>query len=206
MADEKKTVAAAEVKAPEKAAEKKNAVDETLDSAMQSAGSAASPEEDASAQENNPPPETEMALMEFLFGNGPDGRLADCLESYAPDALFAHCLTRSFVHAYIAETRGEIDAFANLGKKIPEAEMARLEMVFLSKERAALSELAPLQILADFLRRLWSDAVRRRLGELPMHGDEELERRRIRLSVIARRFKGTPWKVATSLMDSSLLA
>ena len=161
--------------------------------------------EDAAAPENNPPSPTEMALMEFLFGNGPDGQLADMLESYAPDGLFAHDLTRTFVRAYGRETRGEPDALANLGKKLSTMEALRLEEVFLAKERAALSELEPARILEDFLRRLWSEAVRRRLGELPIRGDAELERRRLDLSVRMRKFKSAPWKVASSLMLSDLL-
>ena len=161
--------------------------------------------EDAAAPENNPPPPTEMALMEFLFGNGPDGRLADMLETYAPDELFANDLTRAFIRAYACETRGEPEALANLGKDLPAAEALRLEEVFLAKERAALSELEPARILEDFLRRLWSEAVRRRLGKLPVRGDAELERRRLELSVRMRKFKSSPWKVASSLMLSELL-
>ena len=161
--------------------------------------------EDAAAPENNPPPPTEMALMEFLFGNGPDGRLADMLETYAPDELFANDLTRAFIRAYAGETRGEPEALANLGKDLPAAEALRLEEVFLAKERAALSELEPARILEDFLRRLWSEAVRRRLGKLPVRGDAELERRRLELSVRMRKFKSSPWKVASSLMLSELL-
>ena len=161
--------------------------------------------EDAAASENNPPPPTEMALMEFLFGNGPDGRLADMLETYAPDELFANDLTRAFIRAYACETRGEPEALANLGKDLPAAEALRLEEVFLAKERAALSELEPARILEDFLRRLWSEAVRRRLGKLPVRGDAELERRRLELSVRMRKFKSSPWKVASSLMLSELL-
>ena len=161
--------------------------------------------EDAAAPENNPPPKAEMALMEFLFGNGPDGLLAELLESYAPEALFAHDFTRAFVDAYVRETRGEDDALADLGKTLPAADVRLLEGIFVAKERAALSELEPRQILEDFLRRLWAEAVRRRLGGLPIRGDEGLERRRLELSVRMRKLKSAPWKVASSLMLSDLL-
>ena len=162
--------------------------------------------EDAAAPENNPPSKMEMALMEFLFGNGPDGRLADMLASYAPDALFRHGLTQAFVRAYERETHGEPDALANLGKKLSPAEACRLETVFLARERAALSELSPSRILEDFLRRLWAEAVRRRLGELPLQGDAGLERRRLELSVTMRKFKSASWKVASSFMLAATLA
>ena len=166
---------------------------------------ASSPSEDAAAPENNPPPKTEMALMEFLFGNGPDGLLAEMLESYAPAALFAHDFTRAFVAAYVRETRGEDGALAGLGKTLPAADVRLLEGIFIARERAALSELAPRQILEDFLRRLWADAVRRRLGALPVQGDEALERRRLELSVRMRKFKSAPWKIARSLMLPDIL-
>ena len=158
------------------------------------------PSEDAAAPENNPPPGSETAFMEFLYGNGPDGRLADMLESYAPDSLFLHDLTKGFVKAYILETRGESDAMERLRGQLSETDRNRLENVFLAKERAALSELEPVRILEDFLRRLWSDCIRRRLGALPAHGDSELERNRLELSVRMRKLKNSPWQVARTLM------
>ena len=88
--------------ASDKADAEKNASDGHLDSEAQSAGSDVLPEEDAASRENNPPPKTEMQFMEFLFGNGPAGDFADKLESYAPDMLFKHDLTRAFVHASVS--------------------------------------------------------------------------------------------------------
>lgn len=190
----------------EKAAEEKNAADETLDSSMQSAGSDISPEEDASAPDNNPPPKTEMQLMEFLFGNGPDGDFADKLESYAPAMLFSHRLTSVFIRAYIDETRGNVGALANLRNGISKRDGARLDEVFLSREWAAMSELGPAKIFEGFLRRLWMDAVQRRLGEMPMRGDEALERRRLELSMLARKLQKAPWRVASALMLPSSLS
>jgi len=160
------------------------------------------PSEDAAAPENNPPSRTEMALMEFLFGNGPDGQLAEMLESYASDMIFRHALTRGFVHAYVQETRGNEQAMAELRGTLSETDGALLEGVFLSRERASLSELEPARILEDFLRRLWGDAIRRRLGEMPARGDAELERTRLELSVRMRKLKNAPWPVARTLMVS----
>ena len=168
---------------------------ETLNSKLETPAS-----EDASAPENNPPPRTETALMEFLFGNGPDGQLADMLESYAPDTIFRHALTRGFVRAYVQETRGNEQAMAELRGTLSETDGALLEGVFLSRERASLSELEPARILEDFLRRLWGDAIRRRLGELPARGDAELERTRLEFSVRMRKLKNAPWQVARTLM------
>ena len=162
------------------------------------------PSEDASAPENNPPPKTETALMEFLFGNGPDGTLADMLESYAPDTIFRHALTRGFVHAYVQEARGNEQAMAELRGTLSETDGSLLEGVFLSRERASLSELEPARILEDFLRRLWGDAIRRCLGALPARGDAELERRRLSLLMRMKRIKSAPWTVAHTFMTDAL--
>ena len=162
------------------------------------------PSEDAAAPENNPPPRTEMALMEFLFGNGPDGQLTEMLESYAPDTIFQHALTCGFVHAYVQETRGNEQAMAELRGTLSAADGALLEGVFLSRERASLSELDPARILEDFLRRLWGDAIRRRLGELPARGDAELERHRLSLLMRMKRIKSAPWTVAHTFMTDAL--
>ncbi len=161
--------------------------------------------EDASDPANNPPPEAEMAFMEFLYGNGPDGLLADMLESYAPAALFSCRFTYTFTDAYVRETRGEMDAMAGLSSTLTGADVRYLEKIFIAKERAALSELEPRRILEDFLRRLWTDAVRRRLGAMPIRGDDELERRRISLSVQMRKLKSAPWNVARSFMTETSL-
>ena len=160
--------------------------------------------EDAAAPENNPPPQAETALMEFLFGNGPDGTLADMLESYAPDTILRHALTRGFVHAYVQETRGNEQAMADLRGTLSETDGALLEGVFLSRERASLSELEPARILEDFLRRLWGDAIRRHLGELPARGDAELERRRLSLLMRMKRIKSALWTVARTFMTDAL--
>ena len=113
--------------------------------------------------------------------------------------------TRAFVHAYIEETRGDVGALANLRKRISERDGARLDEVFLAREWAAMSELGPAKIFEDFLRRLWKDAVLRRLGEMPMRGDEALERRRLQLSMLSRKFQKTPWRIVSALMLPSSL-
>jgi hypothetical protein len=161
--------------------------------------------EDAAAPENNPPSNMEMALMEFLFGNGPDGKIADLLEKYAPDELFAHKLTREFVCAYVRETRGEADAILEQCKKFPDSERRWVENIFLSKNRAAYSELDPVENLKKDLCRFWAAAVRRRLGAMPVTGDADLERHRLQLSVLMRKLKSSAWNVARTFMLPSVL-
>ena len=144
-----------------------------------------------------------MALMEFLVGSGSDVQLADMLESYAPEGVFGHALTGKFVQAYVREARGESGAVASLGGSLSAPEARSLEDVFLAQEKASLSELAPRSILEDFLRRVWVAAVRRKLGGMPVGGDADLEHRRRELSMLMRKFKSAPWKVASASMRLS---
>ena len=166
---------------------------------------AAPQSEQANAPENNPPPDTEMALMEFLFGLGADSQIADMLEAYVHDGLFAHNVTGEFVKAYVRETRGEADAIVNLKNELPSNEAWVLEEIFFSQNRAAFSELEPADNLRKVLCRFWFDAVCRQLKELPLEGDGELMRRRSRLSMLSRKFKTMPWHVASQSMRSEVL-
>jgi DNA primase len=163
------------------------------------------PVNDASSPVNNQPPQSEMALMEFLFGLVGDLQIADLLEAYAPDVIFEHSITGMFIQAFIRETRGEIDAVVNLKKTVQAHEVLLLESVFFSRNRAAISELEPSDNLRKMLSRFWFTAVCRKLLELPKDGDDELMRRRNRLSMLSRKFKSMSWKVACHLMRPELL-
>ena len=166
---------------------------------------AAPQSEQANAPENNPPPDTEMALMEFLFGLGTNSQIADMLEAYVHDGLFAHNVTGEFVKGYVRETRGEADAIVNLKNELPSNESWVLEEIFFSQNRAAFSELEPADNLRKVLCRFWFDAMCRKLKELPLDGDAELMRRRSRLSMLSRKFKTLPWHVASQSMRSEVL-
>jgi hypothetical protein len=166
---------------------------------------AAPQSEQANAPENNPPPDTEMALMEFLFGLGADSQIADMLEAYVHDGLFAHNVTGEFVKAYVRETRGEADAIVNLKNELPSNEAWVLEEIFVSQNRAAFSELEPADNLRKVLCRFWFDAMCRKLKELPLEGDTELMRKRSRLSMLSRKFKTMPWHVASQSMRAETL-
>jgi DNA primase len=163
------------------------------------------PSEDAAAPENEPFRKTELEFMEFLYGNRYSNQLADMLESYAPSLIFVHGLTCTFVAAYIREARGDQDALMQIdeGLSVPEARM--LEKVFLMCGRAARSGLAPVDILKNLLRRLWMDAARRRLGEMPVSNAADAASRRLALSLDAKKYQNAPWPVASSLMCADRL-
>ena len=164
------------------------------------------PFEEVSAPANNQPPESEMALMEFLYGLGPDAQIADMLAAYAPEGLFRHVVTTAFVKAYVSETRGETDAVINLKNSLSSEDALVMEDVFFSQNRAALSELEPADNLRKALSRFWFDAVCRKLNTLPREGNDELMRRRSRLSMLSRKFKAMSWSVASQSMRADVLA
>ena len=166
---------------------------------------AAPQSEQANAPENNRPPDTEMALMEFLFGLGTNSQIADMLEAYVHDGLFAHNVTGAFVKGYVRETRGEVDAIVNLKNELQSNESWVLEEIFFSQNRAAFSELEPADNLRKVLCRFWFDAMCRKLKELPLEVDTELMRKRSRLSMLSRKFKTMPWHVASQSMRSEVL-
>ena len=161
--------------------------------------------EDAAAPENNPPPRVEMSLMELLAGLAPDANIANMLESYAPDALFEHELTRKFVQSYIKEARGEDDAARILNETLPQHEQAILERIYLAENKAGYSEVEPAELLRRNLRVLWGEAIRRVLGALPVSGDSELVKRRVKLTMASKQLKTSKWQVASSFMTSSTL-
>ena len=147
-----------------------------------------------------------MALMEFLFGLGPDVQIADMLDAYAPDGLFDRSVTAAFVRAYVREAHGEADAVINAKNTLPPEDALVIEEIFFSQNRAAISELPPPDNLRKMLSRFWFDAVRRKLLLLPREGDGDLMRRRNKLQMLSRKFKTMPWHVACQSMLSSVLA
>ena len=164
--------------------------------------------EDAAAPEGEPPRKTELVFMEFLFDNRYNSQLADMIEAYAPSQVFVHGLTRAFVAAYIREARGELDAVMQVGEGLSGVESRMLESVFLACGRAAKSDLAPVDILKGLLRRLWVEALRRRLGEMPVSDAADASDRRFELKVTVNKFQDArrvPWQVACSLMRADLL-
>ena len=163
------------------------------------------PSEDAAAPENNPPPNAEIVLMELLSGASGDVQIANLLESFAPDVLFAHNLTRLFVKSYVMDAHGETEAARKLLSGLPRHEQELLERIYLADNRAGYSELEPAENVRKSLRSLWSGAVRRVLGSLPVNGDAQLEKRRIGLSIAVKKFKIASWHVASSFMTPSTL-
>ena len=74
-----------------------------------------------------------------------------------------------------------------------------------SDERDSLCEDSPTQQLQELLRLLWSDATLRRLGKLEATSTGENDRRRLELSMQARRFQRGAWSKIRPLMSAASL-
>ena len=160
----------------------------------------------AAAPENNPPPPRELALCEFLFEHEHDEILDKLLDGLLPPEVLAHDFTRRFVAAWREEITGSGDAIAALRNALGPVERGWLDRILVAKDRAAMSEKTPDEILRDFLRYLWSDRIRRLQGDLPADSSPENDRRRLALSELARKFVRAPWDVAAALMKPETLS
>jgi hypothetical protein len=75
-----------------------------------------------------------------------------------------------------------------------------------SDERDSLCEKSPLQQLQDLLRLLWYDATMRRLGMMESVSNEDADSKRLRYSMLARKFQRGAWHVVRPLMKAKNLA
>ena len=150
------------------------------------------------------PSRAEMAFCSFLFENEGNAELASVVASCAPAELFAHDFTRRFVEAWRKRVETGADSIIALREELSPDDAARLDEILMGTDRGALSELGPARILQDFLRRFWADAIRRKLAQLPV-ADQELDRERLSLSLLARQFLKSPWQKIVPLMTPTTL-
>ena len=159
---------------------------------------------DAAAPVNNPPPARELALCGFLFKHEGDRAVADLVAACAPPELFAHVFTRMFVQAWQKGESDGQDELAAFCRNLAPEESRWFDRI-VSDERDSLCEDSPTQQLQELLRLLWSDATLRRLGKLEATSTGENDRRRLELSMQARRFQRGAWSKIRPLMAAASL-
>ncbi len=153
----------------------------------------------------NPPPEREKAFCEFLFSHERDEALAAEVCKYVNEKLFSHEFTWKFVDAWLKDTQGGGDHIAGLRDSLSAVECEWLDHIMLSTDRAGFSELEPEVILRDFLRHMWSEAVRRLLGNLSASSLEpEDVAKRMNHTILVRKFMREPWQKIIPLMTVSI--
>jgi len=151
------------------------------------------------------PSRMEMAFCSFLYENEGNAELASIIASCAPDELFAHDFTRRFVKAWRKKVETGADAIVELRSELSPDDAACLDEILLGTDRGALSELGPVRILEDFLRRFWSEAIRRRIAQLPL-SDPAADNERLSLSLLSRQFLKSPWQKIVPHMIPATLA
>ena len=148
----------------------------------------------------------ELALCGFLFKHEHDKALAEVVGECAPPELFAHDFTRGFIRAWLrGNDGGETDEFAVFCHGLSPDESRWFDRVS-SDERDSLCEKSPLQQLQDLLRLLWYDATMRRLGMMESVSNEDADSKRLRYSMLARKFQRGAWHVVRPLMKAKNLA
>ena len=140
-----------------------------------------------------PPPPRELAFCAFLMANEYDKTLDGIVGEFLPPRVFSHDFTRRFVDAWRAElARGE-DVVRCLAAQLGPGERAWFDAVLLGSGKTQASGLSTTDILQDFVRSLWADALRRERGALPAVGDAAADARRLKLSLDLKRLATVRW-------------
>ena len=149
-----------------------------------------------------PPPPRELALCAFLLSNEYDKTLDGTLGEFLPPDVFAHDFTRNFVAAWRAECAKGADEMQAFAAGLEANARAWFDTVLLDAGKTQASGLKTTDILQDFVRALWADALRRMRGALPAAGDAEADLQRVRISMVLKQLATVRWaKVKDIIRD-----
>ncbi|MBO7722036.1 MAG: DNA primase [Kiritimatiellae bacterium] len=175
--------------------------DET-DASDAAAGAAAEPGEDAG--ETCPPPETEMALCEFLMANEYDRTLDGMIGEFMPRRVFSHDFTVRFVEAWRAGVVGGGDALADLPDGLSPREKEWFGRIVIdSRLSQASGESAP-RNLQRFIRSVWTAHLKRLRGELPAAGGAAADEARIRITCQIAVLRDNKWSDVKELIRDAI--
>jgi hypothetical protein len=156
--------------------------------------------QDASSPEVLPLPTAEMELCKLLAGNEKNRELYEILLRHTPDELFLHPFTVRFLKAWLNDLLDEGVSLKAFPGECTIKEGQWLDEILMS-ESMSFSELSPVRILQDLLRRLWMDALERRQKTLPGISSPENDAKRLNLSILMRRIQRAKWAEASLLMS-----
>ena len=157
--------------------------------------------EDASVA---PPPPREMALCAFLMGNEYDETLAGMAAEFLPARAFASEFTAGFVETWLKEAREKTDCFQPFADGLDGHARIWFDEILSESSKSQASELSPTDNLQEFIRAIWSAALRRRRGELPATGDDAADAERLRLSVTAKQLERARWHVVKDIVRKEM--
>ena len=206
LAEELGKVKASEPKRPPRPAPSEEAepddadeLPEDMDSEANAAPSAAALSGEDAGQALPPPPE-ERALCAFLLANEYEKPLDGALGEFLPASVFTHAFTARFVETWRQECAKGEDLFAAFADGLPPRERAWFDAILLDAGKSQASALAATDILKEFVRTLWAEALRRRRGALPAVGDAAVEAERLRLSMDVKRLATVRWHTVKDLV------
>ena len=206
LAEELGKVKASEPKRPPRPAPSEEAepddadeLPEDMDSDANTAPSAAALSGEDAGQALPPPPE-ERALCAFLLANEYEKPLDGALGEFLPASVFTHAFTARFVETWRQECAKGEDLFAAFADGLPPRERAWFDAILLDAGKSQASALAATDILKEFVRTLWAEALRRRRGALPAVGDAAVEAERLRLSMDVKRLATVRWHTVKDLV------
>ena len=149
------------------------------------------PGEDAGAA--TPPPPKELALCAFLMSNEYDKNLDGMAGSFLPRRAFAHDFTARFVETWRAEVVKGEDLFADFEKGLGPRERKWFGDILRETRMSESCGMPATDILQDFVRAVWIEALKRMRGALPASGDAEADVRRMRISTDLKRLARARW-------------
>ncbi|MBQ6137495.1 MAG: hypothetical protein IJI73_09015, partial [Kiritimatiellae bacterium] len=76
---------------------------------------------------------------------------------------------------------------------LPPVERGWFDSVLLSAGKAQASSFRPVDVLQEFVRNLWIDALKRRRGDLAADGGRETDEERMKISMDLKRFQQAKW-------------
>ena len=148
------------------------------------------PGEDAGAA--TPPPSSSLSYA-FLMANEYDKLLDGMAGEFLPRRAFAHDFTARFVETWRAEVVKGEDLFALFAEGLNPREQKWFNGILIETKKSASSEMAPTDILQDFIRAMWIESLKRMRGALPASGDVEADMKRMKISMDLKRLARARW-------------
>ena len=166
------------------------------------ADGAAPEEEDAGA--SLPPPAKERAFCSFLIANEYDVTLSGMVGDLLPPGVLTHPLAARIVETWRQECAAGEDLFAAFAEALPPRERRVFDAIWTESGQSRPSALSATDILEDFVRSLWAEALRRLRGALPADGGAESAAERLRITADIKRLASVRWRTAKEIVRSYL--
>jgi DNA primase catalytic core len=173
-------------------------VDEDVDSFVEDV--AIGPIEGEDAHAVVPPPPRELAFCEFLMANEGDKVVDGMIGEFLPRSVFAHDFTWRFLEAWRAGFSDGGDALAALGETLSPREHEWFDAILLGQTKSGASTLTSTEICQDFVRLVWIDRLKQIRGSLAATGDDNADRKRMKISMDLKRLNSVKWHTVKDLV------